>query len=78
MGTKEQRKEGSGNKVIHMLDIMKRLRMRTQSIKIRKEESIDELNSLRRIMSLPDNLSDVDSEDAASSFGEVQELGLNL
>lgn len=78
MGTKEQRKEGSGSKVIHMLDIMKRLRMRTQSIKIRKEESIDELNSLRRIMNLPDNLPDMDSEDATSSFGEVQELGLNL
>lgn len=75
---KERAEEEPDNKVIHMLDVMKRLRTRTQVIRIRKEESIEELNSLRRIMNLPDNLSDNDNEEDSLSYGEVQELGLNL
>jgi hypothetical protein len=61
-----------------MLDIMNRLRIRTQNIRIRKEESIEELNSLRRIMNLPDNISELDSDEIGSINEEVQELRLNL
>lgn len=78
MSNKGRVEEESDNKVIHMLDTMKRLRIRTQSIRTRKEESIEELNALRRIMNLPDHLSDFDAEEANSGYGEVQELGLNL
>lgn len=72
------RLEESDNKVVHMLDTMKRLRIRTQNIRIRKEESLEELNALRRIMNLPDHLADINSEENISQYGEVQELGLNL
>lgn len=78
MNSKERLEEKSDNKVIHMLDTMKRLRIRTQNIKTRKEESIEELNALRRIMDLPSHLSDINNEEANSEYGEVQELGLNL
>ena len=78
MNTKDPGVEDRDNKVIHMLDIMKRLRIRTQYINTRKEESIDELNSLRRIMNLPDDLSVNSDENDSLSYGEVQELGLNI
>jgi len=71
-------KERVNNGAIQMLDIMNRLRIRTQSIRIRKEESIEELNSLRRIMDLPDNISDLDSDETSPIYEEVQELRLNL
>jgi hypothetical protein len=77
MGTRAEINKSSDNKVVHLLDTMKRLRMRTEGIRTRKEESLEELNALRRIMDLPDTLVDIDSEEA-SSYGEVQELGLNL
>jgi len=78
MSIKGRPKEIVNNRAIQMLDIMNRLRIRTQSIKIRKEESIEELNSLRRIMNLPDNISELDSDEISSINGEVQELRLNL
>jgi hypothetical protein len=77
MGNKAEPNTKSDNKVVHMLDIMKRLRMRTEDIRTKKEESLEELNALRRIMDLPDNLVDTDIEED-SSYGEVQELGLNI
>jgi len=77
MGTRAELNKSSDNNVVHMLDIMKRLRIRTEGIRTRKEESLEELNALRRIMELPDDLVDTDNEEA-SSYGEVQELGLNL
>ena len=77
MGTRVEINKSSDNKVVHLLDTMKRLRMRTEGIRTRKEESLEELNALRRIMDLPDTLVDIDSEEA-SSYGKVQELGLNL
>jgi len=70
-------KERVNSSAIQMLDIMNRLRIRTQSIRIRKEESIEELNSLRRIMDLPDNISELDDE-ISPVYEEVQELRLNL
>ncbi|MDA7967202.1 hypothetical protein [Ruegeria sp.] len=78
MSRKDLVGEDSDNNVIHMLDIMKKLRARTDNIKSRREESIEELNALRRIMDLPDNIMDFNSEEEISSYGEVQELGLNL
>ncbi len=77
MGNRTEPNKNSDNKVVHMLDIMKRLRMRTEGIRTRKEESLEELNALRRIMDLHDNLVDTDIEED-SSYGEVQELGLNI
>ena len=77
MGTRVEINKSSDNKVVHLLDTMKRLRMRTEGIRTRKEESLEELNALRRIMDLPDTLVDIVSEEA-SSCGKVQELGLNL
>lgn len=77
MGNRTKPNKNSDNKVVHMLDIMKRLRMRTEGIRTRKEESLEELNALRRIMDLHDNLVDTDIEED-SSYGEVQELGLNI
>jgi hypothetical protein len=77
MGSRTEPNKNSDNNVVHMLDIMKRLRMRTEGIRTRKEESLEELNALRRIMDLPDNLTDTDIEED-SSYGEVQELGLNI
>jgi hypothetical protein len=77
MDTRDKSSNNSDNKVVHILDIMKRLRMRTEGIRTRKDESLEELNALRRIMDLPDDLVDTDSKED-SSYGEVQELGLNL
>ncbi len=78
MSIKGPIKKRVNNSAIQMLDIMNRLRIRTQNIRIRKEESIEELNSLRRIMNLPDNISELDSDEIGSINGEVQELRLNL
>lgn len=64
--------------IIEMLDIMNRLRTRTQSINIRKEESLEELNALRRIMDLPDNLSNTDANKTHSDYEKTQELSLNI
>ena len=78
MNIKGPIKKRVNNSAIRMLDIMNRLRIRTQNIRIRKEESIEELNSLRRIMNLPDNISELDSDEIDSINEEVQELRLNL
>lgn len=78
MSTKGRLSEEANNKVVHMLDTMKRLRLRTQNIRIRKIESIEELNALRRIMNLPDDISENYVDEADSNHEEVQELGLNL
>lgn len=66
------------SKVIEMLDIMNRLRTRTQSMNIRKEESLEELNALRRIMDLPDNLSNIENNKTNSDYEKPQELRLNI
>ena len=66
---------GDQSNIIEMLDIMNRLQIRTQSINIRKEESIEELNALRRIMGLPDSLSDLE---ITSDHEKPQELRLNI
>jgi hypothetical protein len=71
-----QDRANDGN--IRMLETMNRLRMRTQNIRIRKEESIEELNALRRIMNLPDDISEIDINEFDSAQEEVQELALNL
>jgi len=78
MSIKGRLEERANTGSIKTLDIMNRLRIRTQSIRIRKEESIEELNSLRRIMDLPDNISELDSDEISPVYGEVQELRLNL
>lgn len=78
MSIKGRLEKRANNRNIKMLDIMNRLRIRTQNIRIRKEESIEELNSLRRIMDLPDDISGLDSDEISSIYGEVQELRLNL
>ena len=78
MSIKGRLEERTSNGAIQMLDIMNRLRIRTQNIRIRKEESIEELNSLRRIMDLPDNLSDIGADEISSENEEIQELSLNL
>ena len=78
MSIKGHIKKRVNNSAIQMLEIMNRLRIRTQNIRIRKEESIEELNSLRRIMNLPDNISELDSDEIGSINEEVQELRLNL
>ena len=78
MSVKGRLEERADKGAIQMLDIMNRLRIRTQSIRIRKEESIEELNSLRRIMDLPDNISGLDSDETSSDYEVIQELRLNL
>ena len=78
MNTKTHLEDRSNNKIIEMLDIMNRLRIRTQNIIIRKEESIDELNALRRIMNLPDGLSSLDNAEISSEHENTQELRLNI
>jgi len=78
MSIKGRLEERSNNKHIKTLEIMNRLRIRTQNIRIKKEESIEELNALRRIMNLPDNISENDMNDFDSTNEEVQELALNL
>ena len=70
--------ERNHDNAIQALDTMNRLRIRTQNIRIRKEESIEELNSLRRIMDLPDTLLEFDADDINSDQEEIQELRLNL
>lgn len=78
MNTKVHLEDRSNKKIVEMLDVMNRLRTRTQNIIIRKEESIDELNALRRIMNLPDNLSILDSSETDSEYKNTQELRLNI
>ncbi len=78
MNTKMHLEDRSNNKIIEMLDIMNRLRIRTQNVIIRKEESIDDLNALRRIMNLPDGLSSLDSAEISSEDENTQELSLNI
>ncbi|MEM7008232.1 MAG: hypothetical protein AAF462_03780 [Thermodesulfobacteriota bacterium] len=72
-------KEGlESSSPVETIDRMNRLRMRTQSINIKKEESIEELNALRRIMNLPDNLSSFDGDQLAADQEKVQELQFNI
>lgn len=78
MNTKAHLEDRSNNKIVEMLDIMNRLRIRTQNIIIRKEESIDELNALRRIMNLTDDLSSLDGDEINSEHESTQELRLNI
>lgn len=78
MSIKGRLEERANSKHIKTLEIMNRLRTRTQKIRIRKEESIEELNALRRIMNLPDDISEMDMDDFSSTSEEVQELALNL
>lgn len=78
MNTKAHLEDKSNNKIVEMLDIMNRLRTRTQNIILRKEESIDELNALRRIMNLTDNLSSLDGDEANPEHENTQELRLNI
>lgn len=78
MSIKGRLEERSTNKHIKTLEIMNKLRIRTQNIRIKKEESIEELNALRRIMNLPDDISEMDMDDFRSKNEEVQELALNL
>ena len=69
---------GYKSNIIEMLDIMNRLQVRTQSINICKEESIEELNALRRIMNLPDSLPGTESNKITSDYENTQELRLNI
>ncbi|MGB2692159.1 MAG: hypothetical protein WBB48_04320 [Thermodesulfobacteriota bacterium] len=78
MSIKGRLEERASNKHIKTLEIMNRLRTRTKKIRTRKEESIEELNALRRIMNLPDDISEMDMDDFSSTNEEVQELALNL
>ena len=78
MNKKAHLEDRSNNKIVEMLDIMNRLRIRTQNIIIRKEESIDELNALRRIMNLTDDLSSLDGDEINSEHESTQELRLNI
>ena len=78
MNAKAHLEDRSNNKIVEMLDIMNRLRTRTQNILIRKEESIDELNALRRIMNLTDDLSSLDGNEINSEHENTQELRLNI
>ena len=61
-----------------MLDVMNKLRIRTQNIRIRKENSVEELNALRRIMNLPEYLSDLNIDETNTHKEEIQELRLNI
>ena len=78
INTKVHLENRSNNKIVEMLDTMNRLRIRTQNIIIRKEESFEELNALRRIMGLADNLSSLDSNETSSEYKNTQELRLNI
>ncbi len=77
MSTKGRLEERANDRNIKMLT-MNGLRLRTQNIRTRKEESIEELNALRRIMNLPDDISESDINEFDSAQEEVQELALNL
>ena len=70
-------RDDSYNNVIHILNIMKSLRFRTENIRERKKESIEELNAFRRIMELPDNLTDIEHKEV-SDYAVIQELSFNL
>ncbi len=78
MSIKGRREERANDGAIRTLDTMNRLRIRTQNIRIRKEESIEELNALRRIMNLPDNLLEIDTNEQDSTQEVALELSLNL
>ncbi|MFA9407329.1 MAG: hypothetical protein ACERKJ_00670 [Candidatus Dadabacteria bacterium] len=78
MSTKGRLEERANDRNIKMLETMNGLRLRTQNIRTRKEESIEELNALRRIMNLPDDISESDINEFDSAQEEVQELALNL
>jgi len=78
MSIKGRLEERANDRNIKMLETMNGLRLRTQNIRTRKEESIEELNALRRIMNLPDDISEIDINEFDSAQEEVQELALNL
>ncbi|MEK6223736.1 MAG: hypothetical protein N2A97_02585 [Thermodesulfobacteriales bacterium] len=78
MSTKGRLEERANDRNIKMLETMNGLRLRTQNIRTRKEKSIEELNALRRIMNLPDDISKIDINEFDSAQEEVQELALNL
>jgi len=78
MSIKGRLEERVNDRNIKMLETMNGLRLRTQNIRTRKEKSIEELNALRRIMNLPDDISKIDINEFDSAQEEVQELALNL
>ena len=78
MSIKGRLEERANDRNIKMLETMNGLRLRTQNIRTRKEKSIEELNALRRIMNLPDDISEIDINEFDSAQEEVQELALNL
>lgn len=78
MSIKGRLEERANDRSIKMLETMNGLRLRTQNIRTRKEKSIEELNALRRIMNLPDDISESDINEFDSAQEEVQELALNL
>lgn len=78
MSPKGRLEDGANNRIIQMLDIMNKLRIRTQNIRIKKENSIEELNALRRIMDLPDYLSNLSIDEINTHQEEIQELRLNI
>ncbi|MBA7494050.1 hypothetical protein ES702_04619 [subsurface metagenome] len=78
MSIKGRLEERANDRSIKMLETMNGLRLRTQNIRTRKEKSIEELNALRRIMNLPDDISEIDINELDSAQEEVQELALNL
>lgn len=78
MSIKGRLEERANDRSIKMLETMNGLRLRTQNIRTRKEKSIEELNALRRIMNLPDDISEIDINEFDSAQEEVQELALNL
>ena len=78
MSIKGRLEERVNDRNIKTLETMNGLRLRTQNIRTRKEKSIEELNALRRIMNLPDDISEIDINEFDSAQEEVQELALNL
>ena len=78
MSIKGRLEERVNDRNIKTLETMNGLRLRTQTISTRKEKSIEELNALRRIMNLPDDISEIDINEFDSAQEEVQELALNL
>ncbi len=78
MSPKGRLEDGTSKRIVQMLDVMNKLRIRTQNIRIRKEDSVEELNALRRIMNLPEYLSDLNIDESNTHKEEIQELRLNI
>lgn len=75
---KEHREYSNGAKPAHISDTMKRLQIRTRTIRERTTKSTQELNSLRRIMGISDEAAGNENNTDNPAYDDTQEFKLQL